>query len=61
VQVDNPNQRLSLIPTLWSLVYRAHQGAAEVARSARQQLFERYRGAVCLPTPRNNILPSRKY
>jgi RNA polymerase sigma-70 factor (ECF subfamily) len=40
------NERLSLIPTLWSLVHRAHHGPAEVANSARQQLLERYRGAV---------------
>jgi RNA polymerase sigma-70 factor (ECF subfamily) len=43
---ENPNQRLSLIPTLWSLVYLAHHGPAEEANSARQQLLERYRGAV---------------
>ena len=40
------NQRLSLIPTLWSLVYRAHQGTAELANCARRQLLERYGGAV---------------
>jgi DNA-directed RNA polymerase specialized sigma24 family protein len=45
VKPKNPNQRLSLIPTLWSLVYRAHHGPAEAANSARQQLLERYRGA----------------
>ena len=38
--------RLSLISTLWSLVGQAHQGAEEAARSARQQLLERYGGAV---------------
>jgi RNA polymerase sigma-70 factor (ECF subfamily) len=43
---QDPGQRLSLIPTLWSLVHRAHHGPAEAATSARQQLLERYRGAV---------------
>jgi RNA polymerase sigma-70 factor (ECF subfamily) len=42
----NPNQRLSLIPTLWSLVCRAHHGPAEAANPARQQLLERYGGAI---------------
>jgi hypothetical protein len=46
MEQQNPNQRLSLIPTLWSLVYLAHHGPAEAANSARQQLLERYRGAV---------------
>ncbi|MCI0457713.1 MAG: hypothetical protein L0Z62_12145 [Gemmataceae bacterium] len=43
---ENFNHRLSLIPTLWSLVYQAHYGPAEVANPARQQLLERYGGAV---------------
>jgi RNA polymerase sigma-70 factor (ECF subfamily) len=38
-------QRLSLIPTLWSLVYRAHQEPGEAAQGARQQLLDRYGGA----------------
>jgi RNA polymerase sigma-70 factor (ECF subfamily) len=46
VCTENLDQRLSLIPTLWSLVGRAHQGPAEAVISARQQLLERYRGAV---------------
>jgi RNA polymerase sigma-70 factor (ECF subfamily) len=46
MEQPDPNQRLSLIPTRWSLVYRAHHGSAETATSARQQLLERYRGAV---------------
>jgi RNA polymerase sigma-70 factor (ECF subfamily) len=46
VQTDNLSQRLSLIPTLWSLVHRAHHGPAEAAHSARRQLLERYGGAV---------------
>jgi RNA polymerase sigma-70 factor (ECF subfamily) len=40
------NQRLSRISTLWSLVCRAHQGPASAANAARQQLLERYGGAV---------------
>jgi RNA polymerase sigma factor (sigma-70 family) len=43
---ENSIQRLSLIPTLWSLVCRAHHGSAEEANSARQQLLERYGAAV---------------
>src|SRR5262249_50115979 len=39
------DQPLSLIPTPWSLVCRAHHGAAGEARAARQQLFERCGGA----------------
>jgi RNA polymerase sigma-70 factor (ECF subfamily) len=46
MQPKDLKERLSLIPTLWSLVYRAHQGPAEVANTARQQLLERYGGAV---------------
>jgi RNA polymerase sigma-70 factor (ECF subfamily) len=46
VQPDNVNQRLSLIPTLWSLVYRAHHGPDEAVHPARQQLIERYGGAI---------------
>src|SRR5262249_21827995 len=42
----DPNQRLSRISTLWSLVHRAHRGPAEAANSARQRLLERYGGAV---------------
>jgi RNA polymerase sigma-70 factor (ECF subfamily) len=46
VQPDNLHPRLSLIPTLWSLVYRAHQGPLTAATPARKQLLERYGGAV---------------
>jgi DNA-directed RNA polymerase specialized sigma24 family protein len=46
MQPEILNQRLSLIPTLWSLVQQAHHGPAEAARSARQQLLERYGGAI---------------
>jgi RNA polymerase sigma-70 factor (ECF subfamily) len=43
---EDLNQRLSRISTLWSVVCRAHQGSPEDANAARQQLFERYQGAV---------------
>src|SRR5260370_32128762 len=46
VQPDNSNHRLSLIPTLWSLVCQAHHGPAEAVNTARQQLLERYGNAV---------------
>jgi RNA polymerase sigma factor (sigma-70 family) len=42
----NVNDKLSQISTLWSLVYRARHGPAESVNSARQQLLERYGGAV---------------
>jgi RNA polymerase sigma factor (sigma-70 family) len=38
--------RLSLISTVWSLVGRAHHAPAGEAIVARQELLERYRGAV---------------
>jgi len=41
-----PDQALNLISTVWSLVRRAHHGPVEAANAARQQLLERYRGAV---------------
>ena len=40
------NQHLSWIATPWSLVGRANHGSAEAANAARQQLLERYGGAV---------------
>jgi RNA polymerase sigma-70 factor (ECF subfamily) len=43
---ESPSQRLSLISTVWSLVYRAHHGPPEATAAARQQLLERYGGAV---------------
>jgi RNA polymerase sigma-70 factor (ECF subfamily) len=46
MQPENVMQRLSLIPTPWSLVCRAHHGPAEAANAARQQLLERYGDAV---------------
>src|SRR5262249_18756684 len=43
---EPPNQRLSLISTAWSLVWRANHASTEEAKAARQQLLERYGGAV---------------
>jgi RNA polymerase sigma factor (sigma-70 family) len=43
---EDPNQRISRISTLWSLVFQAHCGPAEAMRSARQQLVTRYGGAI---------------
>jgi len=40
------NLNLNQISTLWSLVCRANQGPTEAAKSARQQLLERYGGAI---------------
>src|SRR5438093_7304269 len=37
---------LNLIPTLWSLVRRAHSDPLDEARAARRQLLERYGGAI---------------
>jgi RNA polymerase sigma-70 factor (ECF subfamily) len=42
----NPEQRLSKIETLWSLVHQAHGGAATGVSKAQEQLLERYSGAV---------------
>jgi RNA polymerase sigma factor (sigma-70 family) len=38
--------RLSQLATLWSVVCQAHEGPEEPMRFARQQLLERYAGAV---------------
>jgi RNA polymerase sigma-70 factor (ECF subfamily) len=46
MQAENPVQRLSRIVTPWSLVCRAHHGAADEVRLARRQLLDRYGGAV---------------
>jgi RNA polymerase sigma-70 factor (ECF subfamily) len=40
------DDRLSQIPTLWSVVRRAHGDAAGGAQSAQQQMIERYGGAI---------------
>jgi len=46
VQQENPDHRLSRIPTLWSLVYLAHHGPTGAQQSARRQLLDRYGDAV---------------
>jgi RNA polymerase sigma-70 factor (ECF subfamily) len=46
VHAENLDQRLSRISTLWSVVCQAHQGPAEAASCAREQLIGRYEGAV---------------
>jgi RNA polymerase sigma-70 factor (ECF subfamily) len=46
MEQDSANQRLSLIPTLWSLVGRAKHDSPDEARAARQQLLERYSDAI---------------
>jgi RNA polymerase sigma-70 factor (ECF subfamily) len=43
---ESANQRLSLISTLWSLVRQAHHAPAGAATNAREQLLERYGGAI---------------
>jgi RNA polymerase sigma factor (sigma-70 family) len=43
---NDPEQPLSLIPTLWSLVGRANGGTPPEAALARQQLLERYGDAI---------------
>jgi RNA polymerase sigma factor (sigma-70 family) len=42
----SPDQDLSQIGTIWSMVYSAHQGSGEAVSRAQQQLMERYSGAV---------------
>jgi RNA polymerase sigma-70 factor (ECF subfamily) len=43
---ETPSRQLSTTPTLWSLVYQAHQGTTQTVRDARRALLERYGGAV---------------
>jgi RNA polymerase sigma factor (sigma-70 family) len=43
---ETPLDRIGTITTRWSLLDRAHGGDDEVAQTARQQLLERYGGAV---------------
>jgi RNA polymerase sigma-70 factor (ECF subfamily) len=43
---DFLESRLSRISTPWSLVHRAHHGQPQEANPARQELFERYKGAI---------------
>lgn len=46
MQRGNHRQRLSQISTLWSLVQQANSGPVEAVSAARQQLLERYGGAI---------------
>lgn len=46
MQPVDPNQHLSQIPTLWSMVDQAHGHDAVAVTAARQQLLRRYGGAV---------------
>jgi RNA polymerase sigma-70 factor (ECF subfamily) len=39
---DTPEERLSRMVTPWTLLFEAHQGAAEETRAARDQLLRRY-------------------
>src|SRR3954451_24332359 len=43
---ESPDYRLSLIATPWSLLFRATPGPANESRAPRQQLIDRYGGAV---------------
>ena len=40
------NDRLSQIPTLWTIVRQAHGDQSQQARSAQQQMLDRYGGAI---------------
>jgi DNA-directed RNA polymerase specialized sigma24 family protein len=46
MQREPSNQRLSLIPTQWSIVRQANHGSPEEAKVARKQLLDRYGDAV---------------
>lgn len=46
MQSDDTNERLSRITTMWTMLRRAHAGSSDTARSARQELMQRYCGAV---------------
>jgi RNA polymerase sigma-70 factor (ECF subfamily) len=46
MQPSDLDQRLSRIATLWTVVFRAHEGAADRAQDARNHLMLRYSGAV---------------
>ena len=43
---DETHSRLSKIETLWSVVRRSHDDEEAVARTAQQQLLQRYSGAI---------------
>jgi RNA polymerase sigma factor (sigma-70 family) len=44
--VNDLDERLSRIQTLWTLVRKAHGGPAHADQSAQQQLLDRYGGAI---------------
>jgi RNA polymerase sigma factor (sigma-70 family) len=46
--MDQPDigQRLNSITTLWTLVCKANEGSTAAMKSAQEQLFERYQGAI---------------
>jgi RNA polymerase sigma-70 factor (ECF subfamily) len=46
MQADERNERLSRISTMWTMLRRAHEGSNDAALSARQELMQRYCGAV---------------
>jgi RNA polymerase sigma factor (sigma-70 family) len=46
MQTDEQDERLSRISTMWSKLRQAHEGADDAALSARQELMQRYCGAV---------------
>jgi len=46
MQPSDLDQRLSRIATLWTVVFRAHEGGADGAQEARNRLMLRYSGAV---------------
>ncbi|HTK77097.1 MAG TPA: sigma-70 family RNA polymerase sigma factor [Gemmataceae bacterium] len=46
MQPSDLDQRLSRIATLWTVVFRAHEGGADAAQEARNRLMLRYSGAV---------------
>jgi RNA polymerase sigma-70 factor (ECF subfamily) len=46
MELPDPNQHLSQIPTLWTMVDQAHGHDAAAVTAARQRLLERYGGAV---------------
>jgi len=46
MQSSELDQRLSKIATLWTVVFRAHEGGVDGAKEARNRLMLRYSGAV---------------
>lgn len=46
MQMDAHDEHLSRISTMWTKLRQAHQGSDDTARSARQELMQRYCGAV---------------